>query len=109
MITAAKLADNLSLNMWSAKTSKGATIQDALDYTMTLDPGEEDVTELAPWVAAVAAAYGDPAGKYEKWLRNKENTGDEGKVQSWRFYNDVYAFYSSPARGNTKSSQQKPS
>ena len=35
---------------------------------MTIDPGKENYLELAPHVAAVAAAYGDPTGKYAKYL-----------------------------------------
>ncbi|KAK0553362.1 hypothetical protein OC846_002522 [Tilletia horrida] len=106
LISNAKMADNLAMNMWSAKTEKGATIQTAVDYAMTLDPGDEDITELAPHVAAVAAAYGDPTGKYAKWLANDKNTGDPERKAGWRVYNDKMAFFSSPARGNTKSAQQ---
>ena len=35
---------------------------------MTIDPGKENSLELAPHVAAVAAAYGDPKDKYAKYL-----------------------------------------
>ncbi|CEH12691.1 Chondroitin AC/alginate lyase [Ceraceosorus bombacis] len=108
LITNAKLADNMGLNMWSARAESGATIQTAVDYTMTLDAGMtgEDVTELAPHVAAVAAAYGDPSGKYAKWLEDENNSGDPDMNQSWRFYNDPDAFYSSPYKGHTTSSQK---
>ena len=108
MIANAKLADNLALNMWSAQSSGGATIQTAVDYMMTLDASDEDITELAPHVAAVAAAYGDPDGKYATWLSSSDNTGDEGLQQSWRFYDNPSAFYCSPASGDTTSSQSFP-
>ncbi|KAK0528119.1 hypothetical protein OC834_004169 [Tilletia horrida] len=106
LIANAKMADNLALNMWSARTDKGATIQTAVDFAMTLDPGDEDVTELAPHVAVVAAAYGDPSGKYARWLANAKNSGDPERKAAWRVFNDPLAFYSSPARGNNKSSQK---
>ncbi|KDN41150.1 chondroitin AC/alginate lyase [Tilletiaria anomala UBC 951] len=105
MIANAKLADNLALNMWSATTSKGATIQSAVDYLMTLDPGDENITELAPHVAAVASAYGDPDGKYAAWLSNSDNTGDDDNSQSWRFYDNSAALYCNPASGDQTSSQ----
>ena len=105
LIANAKLADNLALNMWSAVSSSGATIQTAVDYLMTLDAGDEDVTELAPHVAAVAAAYGDPEGKYAAWLSDSNNTGDEDETQSWHFYNNPSAFYCNPGSGDTTSSQ----
>ncbi|CAD6888479.1 unnamed protein product [Tilletia controversa] len=94
LIANAKMADNLALNMWSARTEKGATIQTAVDFTMTLDAEDEDVTELAPHVSAVAAAYGDPTGKYARWLANSKNTGDPENKAGWRVYNDKMAFYS---------------
>ncbi|KAE8221879.1 hypothetical protein CF319_g4834 [Tilletia indica] len=94
LIANAKMADNLAMNMWSARTEKGATIQTAVDFTMTLDAEDEDVTELAPHVAAVAAAYGDPTGKYARWLANSKNTGDPENKAGWRVYNDKMAFYS---------------
>ncbi|PWN49591.1 chondroitin AC/alginate lyase [Violaceomyces palustris] len=106
MIAMAKMSDNLALNMWSAKTEKGATIQTAVDFMLTLEAGDEEVSELAPHVAAVASAYGDPSGKYARWLADAANTGDARKEQSWRFYNHPEAFFSSPARGNYQSSQK---
>ncbi|KZT30352.1 chondroitin AC/alginate lyase [Neolentinus lepideus HHB14362 ss-1] len=69
MITNAKLGDELGLNFWRAKSNYGATIQTAVDYAMAQDPKEEDITELAPHVAAVAAIYGDPIGKYAAFLQ----------------------------------------
>ncbi|KAF8898582.1 alginate lyase-domain-containing protein [Infundibulicybe gibba] len=69
LITNAKLGDQLGLNLWSAKSKYGGTIQTAVDYTMRVGTKTEDITELAPHVAAVAAAYGDPSGKYSAYLR----------------------------------------
>jgi hypothetical protein len=41
---------------------------------MTIDPGKENPQELAPHVAAVAAAYGDPTGKYAKYLAKTDGS-----------------------------------
>ena len=35
---------------------------------MGLDPKKEQVSDIFPHVAAVAAAYGDPTGKYQAFL-----------------------------------------
>ncbi|KAJ7630239.1 chondroitin AC/alginate lyase [Roridomyces roridus] len=79
MITNARLlayADPTS-NPWNLTTSSGSTIQSALDMTMTVDPsvsGESDpstVAEIYPNIAAVAAQYGDPSGKYVAFLKEK--------------------------------------
>jgi len=73
MITNARLltyADPTS-KPWNA-TANGATIQKTVDFVMTVDPsktGETDVTaEIHPNVAAIASVYGDPDGKYVKFL-----------------------------------------
>ncbi|KAF7293086.1 Chondroitin AC/alginate lyase [Mycena indigotica] len=58
---------------WHTKTKAGTTIKDAMDMTMTVDPNksQEDyaVAEIFPNVAAVAAEYGDPDGKYVAFLQ----------------------------------------
>lgn len=76
MITNARLlkyADPTS-NDWNTTTSDGATIQTAMDFLMTLNPAatnEANVTaEIYPNVAAVAATYGDPTGKYVNFLKS---------------------------------------
>ncbi|KAJ7203101.1 chondroitin AC/alginate lyase [Mycena pura] len=55
-----------------AFTANGATIQTSVDFLMATDPAatnETDVTaEIYPNVAAIASAYGDPAGKYVRFL-----------------------------------------
>ncbi|KAJ6552268.1 chondroitin AC/alginate lyase [Mycena vulgaris] len=75
MITNARLlkyADPTS-NDWNT-TSNGATIQTAVDFLMTTNPSatsEANVTaEIYPNVAAVAATYGDPTGKYVSFLNS---------------------------------------
>ena len=69
MQTAAKIGDYLGMDFWTKKTRNGATIQQALDFTMAHDPKKEAVSQIFPHVAAVAAAYGDPDMKYANFLQ----------------------------------------
>lgn len=69
MQTNAKLGDQLGLNFWTAKSKYGATIKDALDFLMDKGPGKESVVDIFPHVAAIAAVYGDPSGKYMAYLK----------------------------------------
>ncbi|EMD41774.1 hypothetical protein CERSUDRAFT_102168 [Gelatoporia subvermispora B] len=94
MITNAKLGDQLGLNFWNTKSKYGATIQTALDYTMGLDPKGEDVSDIFPHVAAVAAVYGDPKGKYATFLKNK---AVNYKSQPYYFYDQTSALSTAPA------------
>lgn len=89
----AKLGDQLGQNFWTTKSKYGATIQNALDYTMSLDPKEEDVSDIFPHVAAVAAAYGDPSGKYKSFLQSKDSNY---KSEPFWFYDQTSAVPNSP-------------
>ncbi|KAI0778069.1 chondroitin AC/alginate lyase [Trametes elegans] len=97
MITNAKLGDQLGMNFWSAKSKYGATIQTALDFTMNLNPKDEDVSDIFPHVAAVAAAYGDPKGKYAAFLKKQDS--NYANEPFW-FYDQSSALPSSPAGGH---------
>ncbi|KAI0335413.1 chondroitin AC/alginate lyase [Cubamyces sp. BRFM 1775] len=99
MITNAKLGDQLGMNFWTAKSKYGATIQTALDYTMGLNPKGEDVSDIFPHVAAVAAAYGDPKGKYAAFLQQKDNGYTS---QPFWFYDQSGALPNSPAGSHAK-------
>ncbi|KAJ7172095.1 chondroitin AC/alginate lyase [Mycena filopes] len=75
MITNARLlkyADPTS-DPWNWTTKAGTTIRDALDMTMTVNPDKSAegyaVDEIYPNIAAVAAEYGDPTGKYVAFLQ----------------------------------------
>ncbi|KAF7366808.1 Chondroitin AC/alginate lyase [Mycena sanguinolenta] len=75
MITNARIlkyADPTS-NPWNLTTKYGATIQDALNMVMTVDPNASDegeaIAEIYPNIAAVASTYGDPDGKYVAFLQ----------------------------------------
>ncbi|KIM71448.1 hypothetical protein PILCRDRAFT_830320 [Piloderma croceum F 1598] len=75
MITNARLGEFLGLDsLWNKTTTKGGTIKAALDFTMTVQPGDELASELYPNIAAVAANYGDPNDKYAAFLANADNT-----------------------------------
>ncbi|KAJ7275236.1 alginate lyase-domain-containing protein [Mycena haematopus] len=84
--TNAKLGEQIGLNFWTVKSKYGATIQTALDYAMKQDPKHEDVTEIFPHVAAVAAAYGDPSGKYAAFLKKMDS----------QYENKPYWYYDQP-------------
>ncbi|KAH9835670.1 chondroitin AC/alginate lyase [Rhodofomes roseus] len=94
MITNAKIGDQLGQNFWTAKSKYGATIQNALDYVMGVDPGSEDISDIFPHVAAVAAAYGDPKGKYAAFLQKHDS---DYKSEPFWFYDQTAALPNSPA------------
>jgi hypothetical protein len=85
------------LNFWTARSKYGATIQTAVDYTMGIDPRSEDISELAPHVAAAAAAYGDPMGKYAKFL---EQTIPSYQSKPFFFYDQTNALPASRMNGH---------
>ncbi|KAH7345286.1 alginate lyase-domain-containing protein [Rhizoctonia solani] len=93
MITNAKLGDYIGVDYWSTKTKYGATIQTAVDYTMSLDPGNERVEDVLPHVATVAAAYGDPRRKYANYLKSGNRNYDK---KSYWFYDQPAAISNKP-------------
>lgn len=75
MITNARIAEYVGLGtFWNKTTTQGATIKTALDFALTVAPGDEAAAELYPNIAAVAAVYGDADGKYAQFLANADNT-----------------------------------
>ncbi|KAJ6604459.1 chondroitin AC/alginate lyase [Mycena vulgaris] len=103
MITMAKLGDQLGINFWAAQSRYKSTIQTALDFVMKQDPKDEDVTEVLPHVAAIAAAYGDPTGKYAAFLG--QTTPGDYKSQSFWFYDQPGAF--TTTNSNSRKAQTK--
>jgi len=81
--TNARLASHLGFDAWNLTSASGGTIKSALDFTMTVPPGDEGATELYPSIGAVAAVYGDPDGKYAKFLASAE---PNYPAQPWFFY-----------------------
>ena len=97
--TNAKLADQLGVNIWTTINQHGATIQTAVDYAMSLQPAaSESKAELAPHVAAVRAAYGDPSGKYLNYLQTYQP--DYRQREYW-FFDQPTAFWLAPNAGNS--------
>ena len=88
------MGDQLGMNLWTAKSKYGATIQTALDFTMNVNPKGEDISDIIPHVAAVAAAYGDPKGKYAAFLQKNMPSF---KTQPFWFYDQSVALPNSPA------------
>ena len=63
-------------DVWKRTTARGATIQKALDFAMTIPASNSNETdgasELYSIVADIAATYGDPDGKYITFLKAGE-------------------------------------
>ncbi|CAE6425811.1 unnamed protein product [Rhizoctonia solani] len=93
MITNAKLGDYIGVDYWSTRTKYGATIQTAVDYIISLDPGNERVEDALPHVATVAAAYGDPRRKYASYLKSGNRNYDK---KSYWFYDQPAAISNKP-------------
>ena len=67
----AKLSAYAGKDQWNTTTAYGATIKNALDFTMTVDPGEDAANELWLPVAAGAYAYGNADDTYGSFLLEK--------------------------------------
>ena len=99
IIVNAKLADQLGLNMWSAKSKYNATIQSAIDFTMRLDPKGEDANEMVPHVLCAVAVYGDPKNTYMTWVKKVMPDYD---TRIYHIYNQPGAFVTSPVSARQK-------
>ena len=86
------------------KSKYGATIQTAVDYTMSVNPKGEDISDIFPHVAAAAAAYGDPKGKYAAFL---QKNAPNYKSQPYWFYDQSAALPHSPAGSKSKRSDDE--
>jgi len=103
MIVNAKLGDYLGMNFWNEKTRYGGTLQSAVDHIIGLNPGKENVQEVIPHVAVIAAAYGDTGNKYLKYIQSKKS---DYAQQSFWLYDQSAAFTTSPAgTGKSKRSE----
>lgn len=65
---------------------------------ITIDPGKDDPTCVFPHVTAVAAAYGDPTGKYKRYMQQNQQMGQNWAKESYYLFNQPQAFAMSPAR-----------
>ena len=93
------------MDFWTKKTENGATIQQALDFTMAQDPEKEAVSQIFPHVAAVAAAYGDPDEKYTNFLQTHNSKYKSGRY--W-LYDQAPALKMSPSRKREKRDSRRP-
>jgi len=106
----AKLGDYLGINMWETQTKYKATIKTALDYLVTLDPGQEDPGAALPLVAAAMAAYGDDGqGSYKKFLEAGGAQGrDDAKSKPYPYQSKTWWFYEQPdALGHSPSRNKR--
>lgn len=87
------MGDQLGIDMWTAQTRYNATIQTALDFTMSTKPGSEAVVEIVPHMAVVAAVYGDPGSKYAKFMAR---TMPEYDGKAWFLWNQRLCFTTGP-------------
>jgi hypothetical protein len=75
--TNAKIGDYLNLDFWNTSTKAGGNIQKAADFAiqqpLNTTDGDGPIWECYPSVAAVAAHYGDPDGKYAAFMANADN------------------------------------
>lgn len=94
------MGDQLGHNFWSAQSKYGATIQTALDFILKTDPKSEDISQVYPHVAAIIAAYGDPDGKYTKFLNKNE---PNYRTKSYFFYDQPAALPNAPGSSKKRS------
>lgn len=87
------------MDFWTAKSKYGATIKDALDFVFRLGPGKEDVSDIFPHVAAIAAAYGDPTGTYMAYLKKMDKNY---MTAPYYYYNQPGAFTMAPTSAKGK-------
>lgn len=72
---------------------------------MAQDPKKEAVSQIFPHVAAVAAAYGDPAKKYANFLQAHNRNY---KSDRYWLYDQVPALKMSPSRRREKRDSRRP-
>jgi len=72
--TNARLGAHVGFDAWNVTSASGGTIQAALDFAMTIPPGDEEPTELYPSIGAGAAVFGDrdlaSGATYSSFLAN---------------------------------------
>lgn len=71
---------------------------------MSIGAKGEDLSDIFPHVASVAAAYGDPKGKYAAFLQKNVNNY---KSQPFWFYDQSAALPNSPAAKTKRSYSDK--
>jgi hypothetical protein len=69
---------------------------------ITMDPGKDDPTCVFPHVTAIAAAYGDPTGKYKRYMQQKQQKSQNWAKESYYLFNQPQAFAVSPAKAGKR-------
>ncbi|KIM28654.1 hypothetical protein M408DRAFT_137744 [Serendipita vermifera MAFF 305830] len=112
MMTVAKLADYLGVNMWTAQTKYRSTIKTAVDYLIKVDPEQESQSDALPLVAAALAVYGDDSkATYRHFLesggnvqqKKKSTSSYPYKTKTWWFYQQPEAFKHTPVASHRRS------
>ncbi|KAH7090027.1 chondroitin AC/alginate lyase [Auriculariales sp. MPI-PUGE-AT-0066] len=99
-----KLAAYVGYDGWSRPTKAGTNLQNAVTYAMQFDPAATDEVTSAPaeelyqHVAAVAAHYGDPDGKYAAYLARVDPKYPQSPYFLWNQPLALPANYKSRAR-----------
>lgn len=77
MVVMARIGDYLGQKFWTKPTKFGGNIQKAVDvamYATMLPDGDGPASEIYSSIAAVVSVYGDPTGKYTKFLANADSS-----------------------------------
>lgn len=101
MIVNARIGDYLGQNFWRKPTKFGGNIQKALDVAMNaklLPDGDGPASELYSSIAAVASIYGDPSGKYTKFLANADSSYPAQPWSVWSVSTSLVAHYCQSSR-----------
>lgn len=84
-----------SSDLWPSLTNVSATINDAVNYALSLvdRATRAESAELAPHVASALAVYGDFSdGRYTAFLASVTATGDGSQQSLWRLFDRKAAF-----------------
>ncbi|VDC03199.1 unnamed protein product [Peniophora sp. CBMAI 1063] len=68
---------------YNITAKSGAGIKQALDFAIAQNAGEEPLGEIHPYVAFVASTYGDPDGRYAKFLESQNAQYPEEPYFFW--------------------------
>lgn len=98
MVTVAKLGSYLGVDRWRTQTRYKATIKTAIDYLVTLDPGQEEKAAAMPLVACALSVYGDDnKSTYRKYLESfGTRSSEDGKSRTFTYKTKSWWFYEQP-------------
>ncbi|THU91765.1 chondroitin AC/alginate lyase [Dendrothele bispora CBS 962.96] len=105
LIALCKIADALGMECWNKKSKYGTGIQDAIDFTMKQIPKNENAAELVPHLAAAAAVFGDPLGKYATYMQKVQSNY---KQRPFWYYDQPGALNFGTGSGKAKRGDTSP-